>query len=119
MVKYYYIPVEHEALVAQMVDAWLAQSDTAFVCMTGDYLIVKNFEGIEWKASLVRDQARDFIKREMSFAGDDGYVDCYYLRGFILEGELTDFQKMVMSTLDPTPLEFDTADEIILYLQKL
>ena len=119
MVKYYYIQAEHEILVSQMVDAWLAQSDTAFVCMTGDYLIVKNFEGIEWKPSLVRDQRREFIKREMSFAGSDGYVDCYYLRGFILEGELTDFQKMVMSTLDPVPLEFDTADEIILYLQKL
>jgi hypothetical protein len=118
MTKYYYIPTQHETILANMVLAWLAQSPSAYVVCTGaKYEITERVPFTETVESAVMAQDKTKIWKSYCVRVAENEYNKYELLAFCLEGNLPAQIRQIALSLEGVK-EFDLHDYIA-YINEL
>jgi hypothetical protein len=119
MVKYYLIPQSLETLTTQLQNAWLNQSESAFVCMRGVFKQVQN--EVQTEFTTVRNQTAN--KNEVSHVFKsfqdlnlENELINFELQFFLLEGELDPQTEYIASLYNIQ--SFANNELIITYLEE-
>ena len=111
MKLYYFIPAQYEVLIAQIITAWTAQSPTAYVVCTGEFIRTQ----VSWQGydvlSLCKDMTGEFIPKTTYLQTGEYEWERYELLGFCLEGEFPQtYHDLAMSLIGsystPDSLEY-------------
>jgi hypothetical protein len=87
MKRYYFIPTQHEALIAQMIAIWEAQSPTAYVVCTGVFTRTQVSSLGSDVLSMCHDMRGELIPKTTYLQTGAFEWEKYDLLGFCLEGE--------------------------------
>jgi hypothetical protein len=118
MTKYYYIPIEHENLLANMVLAWISQSPNAYVVCTGaKYSVTARVQFEETIESAVMAQDKTKIWKSYCVRVAENEYNKYELLAFCLEGNLPAQIRQIALSLEGV-LEFDLHDYLA-YINEL